>query len=101
MFRHRLGFTEKIFLQIYDSYYLGVTMAVTACVAQGVTCVMVAKVRAVVTPVLTNWASIMGLVMGVLYWLIEDRNTGLSLEDETPLNWALITGESSILQTCN
>ena len=70
-------------------------MAVTACVAQGVTCVMVAKVRAVVTPVLANWASIMGLVMGVLYWLIEDRNTGLSLEDETPLNWALITGESS------
>merc|ERR1712110_427353 len=28
--------------------------------------------------------------------LIEDRNTGLSLEDETPLNWALITG----LSTC-
>ena len=72
-------------------------MAVTACVAQGVTCVMVAKVRSVVTPVLANWASIMGLVMGVLYWLIEDRNTGLALEDETPLNWALITGETSIL----
>ena len=69
-------------------------LAVTACVAQGVTCVMVAKVRSVVTPVLANWASIMGLVMGVLYWLIEDRNTGLALEDETPLNWALITGES-------
>lgn len=82
--------------QNYESYYLGVAMAVTACVAQGVTCVMVAKVRAVVTPVLANWASIMGLVMGVLYWLIEDRNTGLSLEDETPLNWALITG----LSTC-
>jgi len=80
--------------QDYDNYYLGVVMAVTACVAQGVTCVMVAKVRSVVTPVLANWASIMGLVMGVLYWLIEDRNTGLALEDETPLNWALITGLS-------
>ena len=69
-------------------------MAVTACVAQGVTCVTVAKVRAVVTPVLANWASIMGLVMGLLYWLIEDRTSGLSLEDETPFNWALITGEN-------
>ena len=67
-------------------------MAVTACVAQGVTCVTVSKVRAVVTPVLANWASIMGLVMGILYWIIEDRTSGLSLEDETPLNWALITG---------
>lgn len=68
-------------------------MAVTACVAQGVTCVTVAKVRDVETPVLSNWASIMGLVMGVLYWVIEDRTSGLSLGDETPLNWALITGE--------
>merc|ERR1712154_443864 len=28
------------------------------------------------------------------YWIIEDRSSGLSLEDETPLNWALITGLS-------
>ena len=70
-------------------------MAVTACVAQGVTCVMVARVRAVVTPVLANWASIMGLAMGVLYWVIEDRKTqdGRSLMEETPLNWALLIGE--------
>ena len=70
-------------------------MAVTACVAQGVTCVMVARVRAVVTPVLANWASIMGLAMGILYWVIEDRKTkdGRSLMEETPLNWALLIGE--------
>ena len=70
-------------------------MAVTACVAQGVTCVMVARVRAVVTPVLANWASIMGIAMGVLYWVIEDRKTqdGRSLMEETPLNWALLIGE--------
>ena len=72
-------------------------MAVTACVAQGVTCVMVARVRAVVTPVLANWASIMGLAMGILYWVIEDRKTqdGRSLMEETPLNWALLIGEES------
>ena len=70
-------------------------MAVTACVAQGVTCVMVARVRAVVTPVLANWASIMGLAMGVLYWVIENRKMqdGRSLMEETPLNWALLIGE--------
>ena len=70
-------------------------MAVTACVAQGVTCVMVARVRAVVTPVLANWASIIGLAMGVLYWVIEDRKMqdGRSLMEETPLNWALLFGE--------
>ena len=70
-------------------------MAVTACVAQGVTCVMVARVRAVVTPVLANWASIMGLAMGILYWVIEDRKMqdGRSLMEETPLNWALLIGE--------
>ena len=90
----KFWFKFKSYFQKYDNYYLGVAMAVTACVAQGVTCVTVAKVRAVVTPVLANWASIMGLVMGLLYWIIEDRTSGLSLEDETPLNWALITGES-------
>ena len=88
---------KRYFLN-YDNYYLGVAMAVTASVAQGVTCVTVAKVRAVVTPVLANWASIMGLVMGILYWIIEDRASGLSLEDETPLNWALITGERMMIK---
>ena len=49
-------------------------MAVTACVAQGVTCVMVARVRAVVTPVLANWASIAFLVFMVPVLYLQNRN---------------------------
>ena len=67
-------------------------LAITACVAMGVMCVMVAKIKEVPAPVLANWASIFGLIMGVIYWIIKDRDPALLLQ-ETPLNWAILVGQ--------
>ena len=66
-------------------------MAVTACVAMGVMCVMVAKIKKVSAAVLGNWASIFGFIMGVFYWIIKDRHKA-SLLQETPLNWSILVG---------
>ena len=67
-------------------------MAVTACVAMGVMCVMVAKIKKVSAAVLGNWASIFGFIMGVFYWIIKDRQKA-SLLQETPLNWSILVGK--------
>ena len=58
----------------------------------GVMCVMVAKIKEVSAAVLANWASIFGFIMGVLYWIIKDRDYAPLLQ-ETPLNWAILVGQ--------
>ena len=85
-------FHEENVAEKYECYYLGVALATTACVAMGVMCVMVAKIKEISAPVLANWASIFGLIMGVIYWIIKDRDY-TSLLQETPLNWAILVGQ--------
>ena len=74
-----------------SGYYLGAALAVTACVAQGVACVLVARCREVATPVLAAWSSVAGLVLGAASCLL-DQST--PLVGTQPLQWATLLGRS-------
>jgi len=74
-----------------SGYYLGAALAVTACVAQGVACVLVARCREVATPVLAAWSSVAGLVLGAASCLLDQSTPLVSTQ---PLQWATLLGLS-------
>jgi len=64
-----------------DLYYVGVLLAVTACLAGGAMDVLVAKcsdLGQVSASVLCNWSAITGLVIAVIYGLLEEGSYILS-----------------------
>ena len=71
--------------------------AVTACLAMGVMCVMVARTKGVSVAVLANWSSIFGLIMGVLYWILDKDHAALL--QETPFSWVILVGTEYMLDT--
>ena len=75
-----------------SGYYLGAALAVTACVAQGVACVLVARCREVATPVLAAWSSAAGLVLGAASCVLDQRTPLVSTQ---PLQWATLLGRRS------
>ena len=75
-----------------SGYYLGAALAVTACVAQGVACVLVARCREVATPVLAAWSSAAGLVLGAASCALDQRTPLVSTQ---PLQWATLLGRRS------
>ena len=75
-----------------SGYYLGAALAVTACVAQGVACVLVARCREVATPVLAAWSSAAGLVLGAASCVLDQRTPLVSTQ---PLQWATLLGRMS------
>ena len=82
------------FIQDCEYYYLGVVFAVMACVAMGVMCVMGAKNKGVSVAVLANWSSIFGLIMGVIYWILDRDNAPLL--KEMSFSWVGLVGTDSI-----
>ena len=74
-----------------SGYYLGAALAVTACVAQGVACVLVARCREVATPVLAAWSSAAGLVLGAASCALDQRTPLVSTQ---PTQWATLLGSS-------
>ena len=82
-----------------DLYYLGVFIAVIACVTSGLMDVLVAKCEEVSASVLLLWTAIMGLAISVLYCLNTPQSEILSPDilHISWQDWALYLGESPLL----
>ena len=61
-----------------DLYYVGVLLAVTACVAGGLMDVLVAKCEEVSASVLLLWTAISGLAISIIYCLATPQSEILS-----------------------
>ena len=73
---------------VHDNlYYIGVSLAVTACCTGGLLDVLVARCEGVSTPVLVNWSAILGLGIAVLYSQLQSASSILSA-DIIKIGWA-------------
>jgi len=73
---------------VHDNlYYIGVSLAVTACCTGGLLDVLVARCEGVSTPVLVNWSAILGLGIAVLYSQLQSASSVLSA-DIVKIGWA-------------
>ena len=83
-----------------DLYYVGVFLAVTACITGGFMDVLVAKCDEVSASVLLLWTAIMGLAISILYCLNTPQSEILSADILliTWEDWALYVGE---MRACN
>ena len=75
------------FFQRDDKYYFGVLVAVTACISGGTMDVLVAKCGEVSTSVLVIWSSVTGLVMSVVYNLIQDSSSHILSSRILEISW--------------
>ena len=80
-----------------DSYYLGVLLAVTACLSAGSMNVMVSTCKHVSSNILVSWSAVSGVIMSVIYCLSEGTSSILSnkIYDTTCVHWATLGGEYS------
>ena len=78
-----------------DLSYLGIFLAVTACIASGLMDVLVAKCVEVSASVLMLWTAIMGLVISIIYCLNTAQSQILSADllHITWRDWALYFGQ--------
>ena len=68
-------------LTLHDNlYYIGVSLAVTACCTGGLKDVLVAKCEGVSTPTLVNWSAIFGLVIAVIFSQLQTDSRVLSAD---------------------
>ena len=77
-----------------DLYYVGVLLAITACLAGGFNRVLVAKCAEVSTSVLLLWSAIMGLAISIIYCLSTPESEILSADilHISWQDWALYLG---------
>ena len=82
-----------------DLYYVGVFLAVTACITGGLMDVLVAKCEEVSASVLLLWTAMMGLAISILYCLNTPQSEILSphILHISWQDWALYLGESPLL----
>ena len=82
-----------------DLYYLGVFIAVIACVTSGLMDVLVAKCEEISASVLLLWTAMMGLAISILYCLNTPQSEILSPDilHISWQDWALYLGESPLL----
>ena len=78
-----------------DLSYLGIFLAVTACIASGLMDVLVAKCVEVSASVLMLWTAIMGLVISIIYCLNTAQSQIFSADflHITWRDWALYFGQ--------
>ena len=78
-----------------DLYYLGVFLAVTACIASGLMDVLVAKCSEVSASVLLLWTAILGQIISIIYCLYTPQSKILSNEISsiTWQTWSLYLGK--------
>ena len=78
----------------YKSYYIGVILALTACLSGGSMNVMVCKVKHVSSNILVFWSAVSGVLMSVIYCLSEGTSSILSnkIYDTTWIQWSTFLG---------
>ena len=81
----------------HESYYIGVLLAVTACLSGGSMNVMVSTCKHVSSNILVSWSAVSGVIMSVIYCLSEGTSSILSnkIYDTTCVHWATLGGEYS------
>ena len=91
------GTTDTIPNGGHDSYYLGVMLAVTACLSGGSMNVMVSMCKHVSSNILVSWSAVSGVLMAVIYCLSEGTSSILSdkIYNTSWILWLTLFGEYS------
>ena len=78
----------------HDTYYLGVLLAVTACLSGGSMNVMVSKCKHMSSNILVSWSAVSGVIMSVIFCLSEGSSSILSdrIGSTTWLQWITFFG---------
>jgi len=80
----------------HHSYYVGVLLAVTACLSGGSMNVMVSRLKHVSSNILVLWSAVSGILMSVIYCLSEGTSSILSYKiyETTWIQWTTFIGLS-------
>jgi len=80
----------------HDHYYIGVLLAVISCFSGGLMNVLISMCHDVSNSVLVSWSAVAGLVISIIYCLVNDKSYILSsnIVDTTLTQWLTFLGLS-------
>ena len=88
------GSSNSLAPKEHKSYYIGVLLAVTACLSGGGMNVMVSRLKHLSSNILVLWSAVSGVLMSVIYCLTEGTSNILSnrIYETTWIQWTTFIG---------